>query len=126
MQFVCSKHTQTIKKLYLGDSANFDSDESCVLLAELLNNAPHINYCNISYQKGKRKVFVDMKYAQTEERFDYEQGKNVRVLTQTGTIKVWTGGEFDDEDEEIIEDTKQVITEVTTRKNKDENEIRGL
>ena len=112
MQFVCSKHIQTIKRLILVKSANFDSDESCVLLAELLNNAPHINDCNIYGQKGKRWVKVEIEYAQTEEEFDYEQGKNVHVLIKTGTIKVVN-----------MWDTKQVITEVTTRKNKIENKI---
>ena len=121
MQFLRSKHTQTIRKLDLLGSANFASDESCVLLAELLNNAPHINNCNIRDQTGERKVEVEIEYAKTEEQFDYEQGKNVNVLINTGTIKVVTG-EYN-EDDKIIEDTKQVITEVTTSKNKIQNEI---
>ena len=110
MQFLRSKHTQTIRKLDLNESANFDSDESCVLLAELLSNAPHMNYCDIMGQTGERMVEVKIEYAQTEEEFDYEQGKNVHVLIKTGTIKV-------------VNRRGQVITEITTRKNEIENKI---
>ena len=43
--------------------ANFDSDEACQCLAQLIDIALALKYLDISYQEGKREVKVLIDYA---------------------------------------------------------------
>ena len=59
---VCS----TLKELNLESTVDFDLDASVRKFAEILDIAPVLKKCNISAQRGKRKIWVEVEYA-TEE-----------------------------------------------------------
>ena len=44
------------------EAANFDSDEACEYLAQLIDSAKALKKIDISIQEGDRKVGVDLEY----------------------------------------------------------------
>lgn len=73
-------------------TADFTSDESCRLLAQLLDSAPKLNECEIQYYSGARKIKIEYKADETEKDGD------------SGLIKI------------LDKTTEEVIVEMTTSK----------
>ena len=57
----------TIKDLYLDGSSDFSVDETCALLAQLIDNAVQLGRCYIRKQVGERKILLELQVASSEE-----------------------------------------------------------
>ena len=66
-------------------NAKFDSDQSCQLLAKLIDTAPSLQTINISHQEGERKVKVLIDYA-VETDDGIKQG-SIKVFENRGDLK---------------------------------------
>ena len=62
-----SSSISTIKSLGLIGSCDFTSDETCTLLAELIDTATQLEDCYICDQVGERKILADLQVASSEE-----------------------------------------------------------
>ena len=67
MTRIAEQHSTRSKlsTLYLY-SANFEADETVEKLAVILKSAFHLKECNISKQRGNRKIKVEIEYAISE------------------------------------------------------------
>ena len=86
-------------------AANFDEDEACSLLLQLISTSSAFNFLNIRLQCGSRKVRVEICYAAEDQS---TQG-NIKIGTRTGTWPNFSIGE--------------VICEAPTMKTEKENKI---
>ena len=58
-----SSNINTIQKLTLISSCDFSSDETCALLAQVVDAAPQLTECDIYKQVGERKINAVLKLA---------------------------------------------------------------
>ena len=95
LSFLCtSSNCATIEELDLGYYAcNFDTDQACENLVELVSTAPRIKYCGISEQIGrKRSVYLKIEYAVEADPNDAsavsKEGK-IQVLNEEGSKVIY-------------------------------------
>ena len=63
LSFLCqTSNVATLRDLDMQEAANFDSDEACEYLAQLIDSAKALKKIDISIQEGDRKVGVDLEY----------------------------------------------------------------
>ena len=61
-----SSSINSIKTLNITKSCDFSADETCTLLAQFINNASLLNYCNVQYG-SVRRIKVELKVASPED-----------------------------------------------------------
>ena len=95
LSFLCqSGSVASLQDLNMRYAANFSSDEACQYLAQLIDTALALEYIDIRYQKGGRKVKLLLEYAIVADPADD------KVVPKQGSIKVV---DADDESQIICE-----------------------